>query len=410
VRIWPDVSPPCNDTLQACIDAADPGDVVEIHSNGPILESVSFSEPLTLRAGSGFAPTFSGNQTISASTAASAADQTVRIQGLTLQSGNIHVVHAGTGTATIEILDDTIGSASSNGIMISGGPASGPISFQILRDTLTVPDNSQGIVVDATSTPTATGVVSGNAFTMVGAEPPPAIDLLNQDGTLTVDAIANRIESVSADFQVGIQFLQEGAGTLLARALDNLVSHQGGAEAAITAVGDAGTLSVEIVNNTLADGANGIRVIGFSNANVFGTVANNVIAGFDGTGLTIHSIPGGSVADRNNLYFGNHADTSDPSITLLDSVFADPLFEGVDDFRLKPTSPAIDAGDDGSVPADLTTDLDGNPRIQGSHVDIGAFETAPEPDTEMRAITVLAALAGIGLGRRAGPRASAARK
>src|SRR5262249_9896194 len=78
--VWPDVSPPCNDTLQACIDAAHPGDVVEIHTNGPIAESVSFSEPLTLRAGSSYAPGFLGNQTVSASTASSAADQTIVVQ------------------------------------------------------------------------------------------------------------------------------------------------------------------------------------------------------------------------------------------------------------------------------------------------------------------------------------------
>ena len=46
---------------------------------------------------------------------------------------------------------------------------------------------------------------------------------------------------------------------------------------------------------------------------------------------------------------------------------------------LLPGSPAIDAGDDSIVgePLLLTTDQRGQPRLQGAHVDIGAYETVP---------------------------------
>ncbi len=57
----------------------------------------------------------------------------------------------------------------------------------------------------------------------------------------------------------------------------------------------------------------------------------------------------------------------------------DPLFiDG--DLRLAPDSPCIDVGTNGAVPADLTTDLDGHPRIvDGDHdglstADMGAYE------------------------------------
>jgi hypothetical protein len=43
------------------------------------------------------------------------------------------------------------------------------------------------------------------------------------------------------------------------------------------------------------------------------------------------------------------------------------------DYHLGAGSPAINAGD-GSVPNLPMTDLDGNPRVVGSKVDIGAFE------------------------------------
>jgi hypothetical protein len=51
-----------------------------------------------------------------------------------------------------------------------------------------------------------------------------------------------------------------------------------------------------------------------------------------------------------------------------------PLFTDADR-RLSPYSPCIDAGNDAAVPGGVTTDLDGNPRIQGVCVDMGAFES-----------------------------------
>ncbi|RKY12915.1 MAG: hypothetical protein DRP63_10220, partial [Planctomycetota bacterium] len=47
------------------------------------------------------------------------------------------------------------------------------------------------------------------------------------------------------------------------------------------------------------------------------------------------------------------------------------------DYHLKGTSPCIDAGDNSLVPSGVTTDLDGNPRIVSSTVDIGAYEYQP---------------------------------
>jgi len=54
----------------------------------------------------------------------------------------------------------------------------------------------------------------------------------------------------------------------------------------------------------------------------------------------------------------------------------DPLFAD-DDGRLLAASPCIDAGNNADVPSGVTTDLDGNPRIQGLCVDMGAFEAPP---------------------------------
>ncbi|MFH1719850.1 MAG: right-handed parallel beta-helix repeat-containing protein [Planctomycetota bacterium] len=53
---------------------------------------------------------------------------------------------------------------------------------------------------------------------------------------------------------------------------------------------------------------------------------------------------------------------------------ADPLFVGVDDLRLSPDSPCIDAGDNTALPSEITTGLGGNPRFINGKVDMGAFE------------------------------------
>ena len=56
---------------------------------------------------------------------------------------------------------------------------------------------------------------------------------------------------------------------------------------------------------------------------------------------------------------------------------ADPLFVDLPNRNARsfPGSPAIDAGNDSAIPAGVTTDLDGQPRIRGDAVDMGAYES-----------------------------------
>ena len=55
------------------------------------------------------------------------------------------------------------------------------------------------------------------------------------------------------------------------------------------------------------------------------------------------------------------------------NISADPMFVGGGDYHLQSGSPCIDAGDS-SAPDLLATDKDGNPRIVGAAVDMGAYE------------------------------------
>src|SRR5690242_4346644 len=46
----------CPTTLQACIDGADPGDVIFLDTNTTVMEDLSITKSLTLRAANGFLP------------------------------------------------------------------------------------------------------------------------------------------------------------------------------------------------------------------------------------------------------------------------------------------------------------------------------------------------------------------
>lgn len=65
---------------------------------------------------------------------------------------------------------------------------------------------------------------------------------------------------------------------------------------------------------------------------------------------------------------------SSPYVTGTGNIYANPLFvnPGADDYRLLCNSPCLNTGS-GSYPT-LTTDLDGNPRVSGASVDMGAYE------------------------------------
>jgi len=67
------------------------------------------------------------------------------------------------------------------------------------------------------------------------------------------------------------------------------------------------------------------------------------------------------------------------NITENNCIHSDPLFVDAanGDYHLLDGSPCRDAGDNSLVPPEVTTDLDGNPRIQNGTVDMGAYEYQP---------------------------------
>ena len=90
----------------------------------------------------------------------------------------------------------------------------------------------------------------------------------------------------------------------------------------------------------------------------------------------------GYCCSTNELAAGNGNVIADPKFMEAGSGYGASGYM-VGNYRLKHWSPCINTGlDDPSWMADAV-DLDGNPRIMGSHVDMGAYETFPPPKGAM---------------------------
>jgi hypothetical protein len=120
-------------------------------------------------------------------------------------------------------------------------------------------------------------------------------------------------------------------------------------------------------------------------------VQNNIFAGSSNETWYYIYIQSGTYRGDNNLFFGGANGWQDRGVTMATlvawrassgqdgrSLNSDPLFVSSSDFRLKPSSPAIDAG----VNVGLTKDILGVAIPQGSAPDIGAYEVGgPRPPT-----------------------------
>jgi predicted outer membrane repeat protein len=167
--------------------------------------------------------------------------------------------------------------------------------------------------------------------------------------------------------------------------------------------------NVQITGNTAGDYGGGM--VGYNNntminVTIAGNYAKNDYGGIVFSGATdkrqVH----------NSIIYGNNSEGSNKNVSHTDEIIyantlvgdatilvggivtnagiissADPLFTAPDystsvsdtttggDYSLRTCSPAINAGDNGWLPAGVNTDLADNPRIRKATVDLGVFET-----------------------------------
>ena len=356
---------PCDTTLAACIGAAGDGGTVKLATNGTIDEGVSLNDQsLTLEAAAGFTPQLgAGNPFQEVYIQQTGPPTTVTVRGLRLPFGAFEINTSGTSHHTITV----------SGCQVTNSyPGS----------------NARGFLIDLRAPTTL--VVENNDVISNGY--PFGLTTAIGSGAVEVTVAANRFRKTSVGLSAtGIDLDLRGAFVVTANIWSNVVSDVadcgcGGATAVDISTSDTVSATLNLVNNTIdLSGAGGIRIgtpaIGqLLVANIF----NNIVTR-TATGLSLPAaVPRLTVNNGNNDFFNNTTNTSlGGYVAGPGTVIIDPLFVNLAarDYHLQGTSTLVNFGLN-SPPGGLSTlDADGNLRVAGPSVDLGAYERNSSPPT-----------------------------
>jgi hypothetical protein len=388
---WPELPigavPPCNGSLQACIDGTAAGDTIVIegavqsdlvhrYSSVTINEDVFITHALTLLGDPAVDAVFGAGHTITVQSP-SAGDVSTTLRHLVLNGGAIFMQDNSPAASTFTVEEIRV-----HEMLASADCAIDVRSSGAVLQTV----NISGSTLDFTR-PYASGAQ------------PAAICVLGSSGTLTVNIYNNRVHAFNtslvggisqnnvlaggtaaiygnsvygAGFEVGISAGSNpgaAAGTLYVH--DNWVSGQTASHFSISAAMAVfpESTDVHVTNNTLVHNVTGLLIYDEGGAAPTGRFANNVIAFNSGRGVVQASTFTG-IGNRNNMVYANPINQYTPGPGTLT---VDPQLMALDDARLRSTSPAIDAGNNADVPG-FSSDADAETRIANGTVDIGAYE------------------------------------
>lgn len=382
--VWPQLFGPCAGTLQACINSVAPGATVEIGpDDGPfgtpdsytgIDENITIDKSLTLEARPGIDAVFASSREIDVFVLGSGTAN-VTLRRLTIRDGRVLFRHgSGVGTYTAEHLRlvTQFGFSFTTRCDIDFENFGSTANFRAYDNTLefleganrTCGIGAHGEVGEWTVDIRRNRIREHNGSLGRGI-------VVEGIGAGPVEILANQVSGYG--FLSGI-YVEEGAGTD-AHSLaveDNFVIGQASGSGQENGISITPShANIYLSNNTVMRGFNGVRVYPGANGatdSTTGRVANNLIAFNTERGL---SIGPATIANRNNLVFGNgfNAFTFGPG-----TLTVDPQLQGTHNPRLTPASPARNAGN--TVDVNVTVppfDADGEARLVGA-VDIGAFE------------------------------------
>lgn len=350
----------CPTTLQACIDGADPGDVVFLDTNGTIMEDLSVTKSLTLRAAAGFLPAV---QYVNVLGDGSNGDLHVTVRDLEVTFDIAAVFDGGTGhTLTIRNVDVEQSDQDSADAAMSLA-ASVPATFVVTRSTVHSgrSDNQFSAVEFAATQPDGPVVLRavGNHVTAHGDPESAGGFSVETSGTgeTTADLYGNSIWSVAQCFcgdAAGISVASTDAGALVTNLVGNTIDRSAseGLE-----VDDSGPAEGHVTVNAFDD--------------VYSRVAHSAIfldPTVDST-LTFRAGHGDffAIGDANVLA-GRSIGTG--------NLNANPAFVGepTGNLALKATSSLVDAGAVCTPGGLANLDAAGHGRLFGASVDVGAFE------------------------------------
>lgn len=388
---WPGDAP-CGGTLQACIDAAAAGDIVELATNDDIMEDLQIAKSLTLRAAEGFAPVIGGaveqkSVDLCPFFEPEAGPVSIEIEGLAFDFARLRCdIGPGKPHRRLVLRNNAITFLLNE----SGFPV---IDFRLrsAADVL-IEGNDIRFALDHNGVPAigldvrdvgADIVVENNEIASTGN----GIGIFGSDAA-GMQAIVNRnriTASIPANSGIGIEFDFRNGGIYEAAALGNVVYGVGGCNCGrnsgihLTTPNFTGDAMLTVTNNTIVDNdAPGLLAVLDGSGDLTLNVYNNHLSANAGGGFWLSNFSTGPVSlngGTNNSYANGFADLFQNIAPLTPTAF-DPSFvdASASDFRLRADSPLIDAGTDAPAGGTTTIDAESDSRISGAAIDVGAYE------------------------------------
>ncbi|WP_223789904.1 DUF7452 domain-containing protein [Marinicella meishanensis] len=392
---WPDTVAPCNTTLQACVDGVAEYETIFINTSTVIDESISAIKSVSLVAGNGYRPVFAAGRHVELTHVANS-NRTTRIEGLTFERGRIAYNHQSgstTGGALVirnnRVLDNAFQFESIRILNFSNQTLTLNVDYNQVHYTATSgSSNSRGAIrVQTGFSPTSgsSGVTFGRIYgNSVFTAGPDSIGIglfTYADTELSLDVGGNEVWGGQTG---GLFSFSTGGTALVDLDIGNNAFYA-------NAVGElfrgvflqsfAGTTSADIVNNTALGAFDAFNFDESTPGALDVYLYNNLMAYGS---AAVYTDSQTTLTNDFNLSYMNSF--SDPDfIPGPNHLNVNPEIMGLHNGRLRPGSPALEAGNGLALLALGATpfvDADGTSRIKKGDasvgaqlVDIGAYES-----------------------------------